>query len=58
MLDELNQNRIEAAGAPIVEVELYIVTPQLGDQRPRGVPLNEEGFTGRILKISLARPNG
>src|ERR1700730_6505076 len=58
MLDELNQNRIEAPGAPIVEVELYIVTPQLGDQRPRGVPLNEGWFSGRILKIALARPNG
>ena len=58
MLDELNQDRIEASGSPIVEVDLCIVTPQLGNQRPRGVPLNEEGFTGRILKIPLARPNG
>jgi hypothetical protein len=53
MLDERNQDPIEAAGAPIVEVELYIVTRQLGDQRPRRIPLNEEGLAAASSRYRL-----
>ena len=58
VLDEGNQERVEAPGAPIVEVPIDLVAGELRDQRPGGVAMNEEGLALGIFEMAPSRPDG
>jgi hypothetical protein len=54
MLDEVDQEGIEAAGAPVVEIEIDVLASEVRDQRLGGVPLNEKRRSGGIDQVALA----
>lgn len=54
MLDKVDQHRVEPACPPVTKIDIRVLARQIGDQRPRGVAIDQKGTADSIFQISFA----
>ena len=53
MLEQVDEQRVETLGLPVVQVGRHVRLVELCDQRPGRVALHQERFAGAVLEATL-----